>query len=83
MPHDSYRFSYIRYVTPNEVLFVKCFGSRSRLTTAGKTDGAQSSRLTAFVDLETPADAPARQSIEMRRLMFYGQDDDVGHAEES
>lgn len=69
-------------MTPDELLFVKCYDSGSRLMTARKTDNAHGSGLTAFVDFKIPADAPARQSIEMRHLMFYGQDDDVGNAVE-
>ena len=66
-------------MTPDEVLFVKCFGSGSRLMTGGKVDSVHGSGLIAFVDLETPAHAPARESIELRCVVFHGQDDDVGN----
>ncbi|RDW89766.1 hypothetical protein BP6252_01798 [Coleophoma cylindrospora] len=70
-PNEKHRFYYMKNMTPDEVLFIKCFDSRSRQMTGGKTDIAHGSGHTAFIDPLTPADAPGRQSIEVRCLVFY------------
>ncbi|KAJ5542966.1 hypothetical protein N7535_005389 [Penicillium sp. DV-2018c] len=70
-PNEGHRFFYVKDMTPEEVLLLKCFDSRSHLMTGGKTDIAHGSGHTAFVDPQTPAGAPGRQSIEVRCLVFY------------
>jgi hypothetical protein len=51
-------------------MFIKCFDSYSQVH-GGKKGLADSTPHTAFVDPQTPADAPGRQSIEVRCLVFY------------
>lgn len=70
-PNEKHRFYYMKDMTPEEVMFIKCFDSRSSLMTEGKTDIAHGAAHTAFVDPQTPEDAPPRQSIEVRCLVFY------------
>jgi hypothetical protein len=70
-PNDNHRFFYDKDMTPEEVMLIKCFDSRSHTMTGGKTDIAHATCHTAFVDPQTPAGAPARQSIEVRCLVFY------------
>ncbi|KAI1392452.1 uncharacterized protein F4822DRAFT_391100 [Hypoxylon trugodes] len=66
---DSHRWYYKYGLTPQEVLFIKCFDS--------KTDGrARRVPHTAFSDPTTPADAPSRESIEVRALVFHPDDRD-------
>jgi hypothetical protein len=49
---------------PDEALLLKCFDSA--------TDGrARFAPHTAFEDPTTPADAPPRESIEIRTLVFH------------
>ena len=69
-------------MTADELLFVNCSDSVGRSVTRGKTGIAHGSGHTAFVDFEIPADAPARQSIKVRYLVFHRQDDVVGNAVE-
>ncbi|KAL1304329.1 hypothetical protein AAFC00_000730 [Neodothiora populina] len=68
-PSDKHRFYYVKDMTPDEVMFIKCFDSRSHWY--GHEGVAHGSPHTAFVDPQTPADAPGRQSIEVRSLVFY------------
>ncbi|KAJ5885055.1 hypothetical protein N7495_009565 [Penicillium taxi] len=70
-PHDSHRWFYVKDMTPEEALLIKCFDSRSSLMTDGQTDIAHATGHTAFIDPQTPAASPARQSIEVRCLVFY------------
>ncbi|WYZ33856.1 hypothetical protein EsH8_I_000132 [Colletotrichum jinshuiense] len=72
-PNKNHRFYYMKNMSPNEVMFIKCFDSESSQMTQGRTDIAHGSGHTAFIDPATPADAPARQSIEVRCLVFYNQ----------
>jgi hypothetical protein len=46
------------------VLFIKCFDS-------ARDGRARLSAHSAFVDPTTPANAPARESIEVRTLAFF------------
>ncbi|KAI0803907.1 hypothetical protein GGR55DRAFT_699832 [Xylaria sp. FL0064] len=63
------RWYYKRGLTPQEVLLIKCFDS--------KTDGrARRIPHTAFVDPSSKPDAPARESIEVRCLVFHPEDRD-------
>ncbi|GAB7344924.1 hypothetical protein MBLNU457_3359t1 [Dothideomycetes sp. NU457] len=69
-PSEKHRFYYMKDMTPDEVMFIKCFDSRSE-TFAGNKGVAHCTPHTAFVDPQTPKDAPGRQSIEVRCLVFY------------
>lgn len=69
-PSDNHRFLYLKDMRPDEVMFIKCFDSRSEWYDAGN-GVAHCTPHTAFVDPLTPADAPGRQSIEVRCLVFY------------
>ena len=69
-PSDKHKFYYMKDMTPDEVMFIKCFDSRSA-TMTGKDGIAHCTPHTAFVDPGTPEDAPGRQSIEVRCLVFY------------
>ncbi|TGJ78907.1 hypothetical protein E0Z10_g9856 [Xylaria hypoxylon] len=65
----AHRWYYKKGLTPQEVLLIKCFDS--------KTDGrARRIPHTAFVDPSSKADAPPRESIEVRCLVFHPQDRD-------
>lgn len=70
-PNDAHQFYYLRDMRPDEVMMIKCFDSRSHLVTGGETNIAHGSGHSAFIDPLTPADAPPRQSIEVRCLVFY------------
>ncbi|KAI0119678.1 amino acid permease-domain-containing protein [Daldinia grandis] len=66
---DGHRWYYKYGLTPNEVLFIKCFDS--------KTDGrARRVPHTAFVDPTVGSDVPKRESIEVRALVFHPNDRD-------
>ncbi|KIW08305.1 uncharacterized protein PV09_01223 [Verruconis gallopava] len=70
-PNDSHKFYYLKDMTPDEVMFIKCFDSRGDSLPQGIKGIARATPHTAFVDPNTPADAPGRQSIEVRCLVFY------------
>jgi len=60
--NPSHRWYHLRGQTPDEVTLIKCFDSdesKARLTPH-----------TAFLDSTSPKDAPERQSIEVRCLVF-------------
>ena len=62
--NPRHRWHYLSAMQPDEVLLIKCFDSA--------TDGrARLTPHTAFVDPTAPADAPPRQSIELRALVFH------------
>lgn len=69
-PSDNHRFFYMKDMTPEEAMFIKCFDSRSQ-SVGGVQGLAGMTPHTAFVDPNSPADAPGRQSIEVRCLVFY------------
>lgn len=56
------RWNYLSNQTPEEVTLIKCFDS--------DTDKARLTPHTAFLDVSSPKDAPQRQSIEVRCLVF-------------
>lgn len=59
----AHRWHYFSRMTPDEVLLLKCYDS--------KTDGrARFAPHSAFIDPTTPPDAPGRESIELRALVF-------------
>lgn len=63
--NPAHRWFYLSAMTPQEVLLIKCYES--------KTDGrARFAPHSAFVDPTTPAGAPLRESIELRTLVFHG-----------
>ncbi|EXJ81838.1 hypothetical protein A1O1_07903 [Capronia coronata CBS 617.96] len=70
-PNEKHKFFYQKDMTPDEVMFIKCFDSFSQVNPGGKPGLADCTPHTAFVDPQTPADAPGRQSIEVRCLVFY------------
>ena len=70
-PSDGHKFYYMKDMTPDEAMFIKCFDSRSQGHPKGVDGLAGLTPHTAFVDPATPADAKGRQSIEVRCLVFY------------
>lgn len=70
-PNDNHRLFYMKDMTPDEVILLKCFDSRSHTMTNGETDIAHGTGHTAFFDPQTPEGTPGRQSIEVRCLVFY------------
>ena len=62
--NPAQRWSYISGMTPGEALLIKCYDSAD--------DGrARFAPHTAFADPDAPGDAPPRQSIELRTLVFH------------
>ena len=59
----QHRWSYVSHMQANEVLLLKCFDSDA--------DATRFTAHTAFDDPTSPADAPARESIEVRTLAFF------------
>jgi hypothetical protein len=60
----AHRWYYVPEMERDEVLLLKCYDSRS--------DGrARFAPHSAFVDPTTPSDAPPRESIELRSLVFH------------
>ncbi|KAK2668738.1 hypothetical protein RAB80_016118 [Fusarium oxysporum f. sp. vasinfectum] len=70
-PNDGHKFYYAKDMTPEEVMLIKCFDSKSEVHEGGQHGLAGYTPHTAFVDPATPADAKGRQSIEVRCLVFY------------
>lgn len=70
-PNDNHKFYYQKDMTPEEVLLLKCYDSFGEGMALGKKGVAVRTPHTAFADPNTPADAPGRQSIEVRCLVFY------------
>jgi hypothetical protein len=64
--NPSHRWFYFPDMTPDEAILLKCYDS----ATNGSTRFAPH---TAFVDPTTAADAPPRESIELRTLVFHRQ----------
>ncbi|KZT08510.1 uncharacterized protein LAESUDRAFT_69777 [Laetiporus sulphureus 93-53] len=63
--NPSHRWKYLRGMEPDELVLIKCFDSKTDDGTALLTPH------TAFPDPSTPEDAPYRESIELRLLVFY------------
>jgi hypothetical protein len=62
--NPDHQWFYVPRMTVDEALLLKCFDSR--------TDGrARFAPHSAFADPTTPADAPPRESIELRTLVFH------------
>ncbi|KAI0393388.1 hypothetical protein F5Y17DRAFT_432614 [Xylariaceae sp. FL0594] len=75
---ENHRFYYVKDMTPDEVLLLKCYDSWGEGEPGDRNRGermriAVRTPHTAFVDPDTPADAKPRQSIEVRALVFYEQ----------
>ena len=60
----DHRWFYVPDMAPDEVLLLKCFDSRADGT-------ARFAPHSAFADPTTPKDAPPRESIELRTLVFH------------
>jgi hypothetical protein len=67
------RWFYAPEMRADEVLLLKCFDSRD--------DGAVArfAPHTAFTDPTAPANAPPRESIELRAFLIFGEDDRARH----
>ncbi|TFY58002.1 hypothetical protein EVJ58_g6680 [Rhodofomes roseus] len=63
--NPSHQWKYLRGLTPEEFILIKCFDSKTEDNTATMTPH------TAFHDPSTPKDALPRKSIELRMLVFY------------
>ncbi|KAH8999714.1 hypothetical protein EDB92DRAFT_1790171 [Lactarius akahatsu] len=63
--NESHRWKYVRGLTPEEGVLIKCFDSIQDGSVAVLTAH------TAFEDPTTPPDAEKRESIEVRALVFY------------
>ncbi|GJJ11643.1 hypothetical protein Clacol_005879 [Clathrus columnatus] len=61
----QHKWKYLRGMGTDEIVLIKCFDSRMDGKTAILTPHS------AFVDPTTPKDAPLRESIELRALVFY------------
>jgi hypothetical protein len=66
--NPSQRWFYAPQMRTDEVLLIKCYDSRD--------DGAVArfAPHTAFMDPNAPADAPPRESIELRTFVIFGED---------
>ncbi|EME77958.1 uncharacterized protein MYCFIDRAFT_144983 [Pseudocercospora fijiensis CIRAD86] len=69
--NTNHKFYYQKDMTPDEVMLLKCYDSYGNDEPMGKKGIAVRTPHTAFVDPNTPKDAPGRQSIEVRCLVFY------------
>ncbi|KAF8694116.1 hypothetical protein AX14_002169 [Amanita brunnescens Koide BX004] len=63
--NPNHKWKYVRGMTPDNIVLIKCFDSIENGSVARFTPH------TAFQDPTTPKDAPRRQSIEVRALVFY------------
>ncbi|EMD37751.1 hypothetical protein CERSUDRAFT_114386 [Gelatoporia subvermispora B] len=63
--NPDHKWKYVKGMTPEEFVLIKCYDSQEDGKTALLTPH------TAFQDPTTPKDAPLRQSIEVRLLVFY------------
>ncbi|KAI9665708.1 MAG: hypothetical protein M1821_003642 [Bathelium mastoideum] len=68
---ERHQFHYVKDMTPQEVMLLKCFDSRGEGLPGGWKGEAMAAPHTAFVDPDTRPDAPGRESIEVRCLVFY------------
>ncbi|KAG7098139.1 hypothetical protein E1B28_000109 [Marasmius oreades] len=62
---EEHRWKYKKGMTPEDVVLIKCYDSIEDGSVAVLTPH------TAFQDPTTPEDAPHRESIELRALVFY------------
>ncbi|CAF3747127.1 unnamed protein product [Rotaria sp. Silwood1] len=82
MHNPQHRWCYWSKMTPDEVMFLKCYDSASRALSTVKKSAAQVDETlltdvagltphTAFYDAEGAKEGPTRNSIEVRALVFY------------
>ncbi|KAI0454015.1 methyltransferase [Xylaria acuta] len=71
LANENHRFHYVKDMTPEEVLLLKCYDSWGEGEPGGKKGLAVRTPHTAFEDPATPKDAKPRESIEVRALVFY------------
>ncbi|KAK3299869.1 uncharacterized protein B0H64DRAFT_2128 [Chaetomium fimeti] len=71
LPGEGHRFYYVKDMTPDEAIFIKCFDSWAEGKPGGKQGIAALSPHTAFQDPATPEGTKGRESIEVRALVFY------------
>jgi cephamycin C biosynthesis protein len=80
--NPQHRWCYWSKMTPDDVMLLKCYDSTSRALSTVKASAAQVDETllsdvagltphTAFFDAEGAKEGPARQSIEVRALVFY------------
>jgi hypothetical protein len=62
--NPNQRYYYFPQMQPDEAVLIRCFDSKP-------TGAARFSAHTGFDDPETPADAPPRESLEVRTLVFF------------
>lgn len=70
-PNEQHKFYYMKDMTPDEVMMLKCYDSYGNDEPMGRKGLAVRTPHTAFIDPNTPENAPGRQSIEVRCLVFY------------
>ncbi|KAK1223373.1 hypothetical protein PQX77_013772 [Marasmius sp. AFHP31] len=63
--NPDHKWKYVRGLTPEELILIKCYDSIEDGSVAVLTPH------TAFEDPTTPAGTPPRESIELRALVFY------------
>ncbi|KAH6651259.1 hypothetical protein F5144DRAFT_81538 [Chaetomium tenue] len=71
LPGEGHRLYYVKDMTPDEAMFIKCFDSWGEGKPGGKKGIAALTPHTAFVDPATPEGTKGRESIEVRCLVFY------------
>ncbi|PSR77830.1 hypothetical protein BD289DRAFT_377387 [Coniella lustricola] len=72
-PNPEHKLYYMKDMTPDEAMFIKCFDSWGQGQPKGREGLAALTPHTAFVDPDTPKDVKGRQSIEVRCLIFYDE----------
>jgi hypothetical protein len=70
-PNEKHKFYYQKDMTPEEALLIKCYDSLGEGEPGGRKGLAVRTPHSAFHDPNSPEDAPPRQSIEVRCLVFY------------
>jgi hypothetical protein len=81
LPSTAHRWKYVSGLRPDEYVLIKWYvfvvrpfwlcADEPFSSFDTKDEVARLTPHTAFTDPSTPADAPARQSIELRALVFY------------
>ncbi|EPQ50914.1 hypothetical protein GLOTRDRAFT_133652 [Gloeophyllum trabeum ATCC 11539] len=61
--NPNHKWKYLKGMTPDEFALIKCFDSKEGV--------AKCTPHTGFEDPSTPPDAPLRESIELRALVFF------------
>ncbi|CAD6571831.1 MAG: hypothetical protein CYPHOPRED_004593 [Cyphobasidiales sp. Tagirdzhanova-0007] len=73
VPSEKHQFYYFKDMTPDEVMFVKCYDAHSEGQPAGRQTISAVGAHSAFMDPATSESASGRQSIEVRCLVFYDE----------